>query len=150
TGEDGADTSPRETRAGFLIDGRYRVERVLGRGGGGMVVEAFHAQLSQKVAIKFLARKLLQNPEMVARFENEARAAAQIRGEHVVDVRDVGRMDGGLPFMVMEYLEGVDVYDRLQREGPLPIDEAVEIGLQVCEGLAEAHALGIVHRDLKP
>jgi serine/threonine-protein kinase len=115
----------------------------------GQVFEARHLQLNQPVAIKTLLPHALRNPELVARFEQEARATVRIQSEHVVKVLDVGQ-DRGSPLMVMEYLEGQDLAATLKRRGPLPLAEAVTYVLQACEALAEAHKHGIVHRDLKP
>ncbi len=136
--------------AGDVLAGKYRVERVLGQGGMGVVVAAHHLQLDEKVALKFLLPEALGNPEALARFEREARAAVKIKSEHVARVSDVGRLDSGAPYMVMEYLEGGDLQAWLIERGPMPVEQAVEFVLQACEAIAEAHALGIVHRDLKP
>jgi serine/threonine-protein kinase len=147
-------TSPRPDlapiRPGEVLAGKYRVERVLGVGGMGVVVAAHHLQLDQKVALKFLLPEALARAEVVARFDREARASARIRGEHVARVIDVGKLDNGAPYMVMEHLEGGDLASWLEHRGVLPIEQAVEFVLQACEAVAEAHALGIVHRDLKP
>ena len=137
-------------REGDLLAGKYRVERVLGTGGMGIVVAARHLRLDERVAIKFLRPEALSNKEAVARFEREARAAAKIKSEHVARVTDVGTLENGCPYMVMEYLEGEDLADRMQKRGPLTSEQAVEFILQTCEAMAEAHTLGIVHRDLKP
>ena len=135
---------------GQVLAGKYRVERVLGRGGMGVVVAAHHLQLDQRVAIKFLLPEALENPEALARFAREARAAVKIKSEHVARVSDVGTLASGAPYMVMEYLEGSDLSAWLERQGRLPLEQAAEFILQACEAIAEAHALGIVHRDLKP
>jgi serine/threonine-protein kinase len=134
----------------MVLAGKYEIERVLGRGGMGFVVAARHLQLDERVAIKFLLPEAVSNPEILARFAREARAAVRIKSEHVARVSDVGTLEGGAPYMVMEYLEGADLAERLQRDGALPVELAVEFVLQACEAIAEAHALGIVHRDLKP
>lgn len=139
-----------EVQPGDLLAGKYRIERVLGRGGMGVVVSAIHEQLGERVALKFLLPESANNAEAAARFLREARAAVKIRSEHVARVTDVGTLESGSPYMVMEYLEGTDLAQYLESHGPLPIDEAVEYVLQACEALAEAHALGIIHRDLKP
>jgi serine/threonine-protein kinase len=136
--------------AGDTLLGKYRVERVLGVGGMGAVVAARHLKLDQTVAIKVLLPEVGEDPDMVTRFEREARAAAKIKSDHIVRVNDVGALDDGTPYMVMEHLEGEDLEKYLKRRRSLPIDRAVEIAVQVCEVLSEAHALGIVHRDLKP
>jgi len=135
---------------GQVLAGKYRIERVLGRGGMGLVVAATHLQLGERVALKFLLPEALHNSEAVARFEREARAAVRIKSEHVARVSDVGTLDDGAPYMVMEYLEGIDLSVWLEQRGALPIEQAVEFVLQACEAIAEAHTLGIVHRDLKP
>jgi serine/threonine-protein kinase len=132
-----------------VVAGKFRVERILGEGGMGVVLAAKHLQLGQPVAIKMLLPHALRNPELVARFEQEARATVRIQSEHVVKVLDVGQEQGS-PYMVMEYLEGQDLAATLKRRGPLPLGDAVTYVLQACEALAEAHKQGIVHRDLKP
>lgn len=134
--------------AGEILAGKYRVDRVIGQGGMGIVVAATHEQLRQRVAIKFLLKGA--RGDVVTRFLREARAAAKLRSEHVARVLDVGELPTGSPFMVMEFLEGSDLEGTLAQRGPLPIDEAILHVLQACEAIAEAHAAGIVHRDLKP
>jgi serine/threonine-protein kinase len=135
---------------GDLLAGKYRVEKILGFGGMGVVVSAFRGDLEQRVAVKFLSQQAAERPDAAERFRREARAAAKIRSEHVARVLDVGTLDTGLPFMVMEYLEGNDIADELRRLQRLPVLDAVEFTLQAIEALAEAHANGVVHRDLKP
>jgi serine/threonine-protein kinase len=135
-------------RKGDLFGGRYEVDRVLGSGGMGMVVRAKHVRLDEMVAIKFLLPTAC-NIDRVARFEREARAAAKIKGDHVARVIDLGSLDGGTPYIVMEYLDGEDLEQRLQKRGALPVAEVVDFVVQACEAMAEAHALGIIHRDLK-
>ncbi len=140
----------KEVQIGQLVAGKYRIEQTLGRGGMGVVVAALHEQLNQRVALKFLTDNAYQQPEAVARFVREARAAVQIQSEHVARVMDVGTLESGAPYMVMEYLRGRDLKEVSSRRGPLPIVEAVDFVLQACDAVAEAHSLGIVHRDLKP
>jgi serine/threonine protein kinase len=135
---------------GDVLAGKYRVERVLGVGGMGVVVAAHHMHLDHKVALKFLLPAMLDHREAVERFAREARAAVKITNEHVARVTDVGTLDNGAPYMVMEFLEGGDLADWLRRHGPLPIEQAVDFVLQACVAVADAHGLGIVHRDLKP
>jgi hypothetical protein len=139
-----------EVKEGDILAGKYRVERVLGVGGMGVVVSALHVQLDERVAIKFLLPGALANPDAVARFGREARAAVKIKSEHVARVTDVGVLESGSPYLVMEFLHGRDLAAVVHEGGPLPVPIAVEYVLQACEALAEAHALGIVHRDLKP
>ena len=136
--------------SGDVLAGKYRVERVLGVGGMGYVVAAMHLELGQRVAVKFLMPELCKNEEPVMRFLREARAAVRIRNEHVARVIDVGKLDTGAPYMVMEYLEGNDLADELEREKRLSVETSVDYILQASEAIAEAHTLGIVHRDLKP
>jgi serine/threonine-protein kinase len=135
---------------GQILVGKYRVDRVLGAGAMGVVVAAHHLGLDTKVAIKLLQPHMLQDQEVVARFAREARAAAKITNHHVVRVLDVGELDTGAPFMVMEFLEGSDLREWLGHHGPLPVAQAVDFMMQASEAIAEAHRVGIVHRDLKP
>jgi serine/threonine-protein kinase len=135
---------------GAMLAGKYRVDRVLGAGGMGVVVAATHEELEQRVAIKFLLPGVYDNPDIVNRFVREARAASRLRSQHVAKVIDVGRLEGGLPYMVMEYLEGEDLGAVLRAQGPLPVELVCRYVLQASEAIAEAHAARIVHRDLKP
>ncbi|MEZ4225412.1 MAG: serine/threonine-protein kinase [Polyangiaceae bacterium] len=135
---------------GDVMLGKYRVDRVLGAGGMGVVVAATHMELDEKVAIKFLHPDVLDNEEALQRFLREARAAVKIKSEHVARVIDVGRLDTGAPYMVLEYLEGKDLSAALKSEEPPSLEDAVDYVIQACDAMAEAHAAGIVHRDLKP
>ncbi len=133
-----------------MVAGKYRVERVLGEGGMGVVVAAEHLSLRQRVAVKFLRPESLARAEAVERFVREAQAAAAIQNEHVARIIDVGTQESGAPYIVMEHLTGRDLGDLLRERGRLDAEEAVGYVLQACEAMAEAHARGIVHRDLKP
>jgi len=135
---------------GEVLAGKFRVDRVLGTGGMGVVVAATHLHLDQTVALKFLLPHSLQNASVVGRFMREARAAVRLRSEHVARVIDVGQLENGAPYIVMEYLDGRDLGDVLEQDGPQSIETAVDYVTQACEAVAEAHALGIIHRDLKP
>ncbi|HSY24976.1 MAG TPA: serine/threonine-protein kinase [Polyangiaceae bacterium] len=135
---------------GQILAGKYRVDGILGAGGMGVVVAAHHLQLDERVALKFLLPAALGNQEARMRFEREARAAVKIKSEHVARVSDVGTLENGSPYIVMEFLEGTDLAAWLRERGPLPVEQAVEFVLQAGEALAEAHSLGIVHRDVKP
>lgn len=135
---------------GTALPPKYAAVRVLGRGGMGVVVEARHTQLGHRVAIKMLGEDLRTHPPLLARFEREARAVGALSSPHVVKIFDVDKTDAGAPFMVMELLEGSDLGQVLQREGPLPVPTAVRCIVEACDAIAEAHRLGIVHRDLKP
>jgi eukaryotic-like serine/threonine-protein kinase len=139
-----------EIGPGDVLAGKYRVDSVLGRGGMGVVLAATHLQLDQRVAIKMLLPETLNNPDLIARFSQEARATVRIQSEHVVRVLDVGALESGAPYMVMEHLVGSDLAQLVKRRGPLPLPDAIDFVLQACEALAEAHRIGIVHRDLKP
>jgi serine/threonine-protein kinase len=135
---------------GDVIAGKYKVVRMLGRGGMGAVYLAQHEILRQPVAVKLLLPEIAKDHEAVTRFLNEARAAARIRNEHVAQVMDVGDLPNGSAYLVLEYLEGKDLAVLVEEKGQLGITEAVDYTLQALEAVAEAHALGIVHRDLKP
>jgi len=137
-------------KVGSTIAGKYTLERVLGRGGMAVVYEATHIKLRQTVAIKLLLPAVCDLPDTVKRFEREARAAVQLRGPNVTRVLDVDATTSGLPFMVMEFLDGHDLSEEMQKRGQIPVDEAVGFVLQACSAMFEAHQLGIIHRDLKP
>jgi serine/threonine-protein kinase len=136
-------------RIGDVIDEKYKVTRLIASGGMGVVFEGVHLLLETCVAIK-VARPELVTREGLDRFLQEGRVAARLRSPHVARVLDTGRLEGGIPYLVLERLEGEDLYEALRTFGPLPVERVVDYVLQVCEGLAEAHAAGLVHRDLKP
>jgi eukaryotic-like serine/threonine-protein kinase len=137
-------------RVGEVLADKYRVEEILGQGGMGIVVAAWHLELEQRVAVKFLLPEYAENKEAAERFRREARAAVKIQSEHVARVVDVGTMTGGIPYMVMEFLNGHDLASELERSGKFPIDAAVDCVFQTCLAMAEAHSRGVIHRDLKP
>jgi serine/threonine-protein kinase len=134
------------------VVGKYKVERVVGRGGMAVVLAARHVQLNERVALKILIidEHHSRSNDLRTRFMQEAQIAAQLRNEHIARVVDVAALDDGTPYMVMEFVEGTELRDVLRRDKRLPVALAVEYAVQACEGLAEAHAKGIVHRDLKP
>ncbi|XXX82442.1 protein kinase [Sorangium sp. So ce134] len=134
---------------GSVIAGRYRLERMLARGGMGAIWVARHLQLDAAVAIKLMAPEYAASSTARARFEREARAAAQLKIQNVVHVHDYG-IEGETPFLVMELLEGEDLEARLAREGRLSKAATLSIVTQVCKALRRAHEMGIIHRDLKP
>ncbi len=144
----GRQVSP--VREGDLLADKYRVEKVLGSGGMGVVVAARHIHLGQRVAVKLLSQEAASNSEAVARFIREARAAVRIQSDHVARVMDVESLPNGIPFMVMEYLVGRDLGGIARKSKGLPIEEAIDYVLQASIAIAEAHAIGIIHRDLKP
>jgi serine/threonine-protein kinase len=136
---------------GTTLNNTYAVERILGEGGMGRVYEARHTRIPQKrVAIKVLHAQFGQNQEFLARFQREAEAAASISHPNVVTVLDVDRTPRGLPYLVCEYLEGIDLADHLKNVGKLQTATAVYIARQLCKALETAHAGGVIHRDLKP
>lgn len=141
---------PTVVNVGDVLAGKYRVEKVLGVGGMGMVVAATHLELEQRVALKFMLPDATRVAHAVDRFLREAKAVVKLRSEHVCRVMDVGRLDDGAPYIVMELLEGEDFADVLNNRTRLPAQEAVDLMLQAIEGVAEAHTNQIVHRDLKP
>ena len=130
--------------------GRYRVDTHLGGGGMGVVYRAHDTQLDRPVALKFLPPHLAAHPEAEKRFAREAKAAAALDHPHIATIHEIGETEAGRHFIAMAYYEGETLRERLDREGPLPIEEAVEYATQIAEGLARAHEAGIVHRDVKP
>jgi serine/threonine protein kinase len=138
---------------GQVLDGKYRVDAILGHGGMGVVVASTHLGLDNRYAIKLLRKDVLWDQDVVARFVREAKAAGRLRSEYVAKVHDVHMpesLETDLPYMVMEYLEGRDIGQLLEDRTTLAIPFATELALQAAEALAEAHSLGIVHRDIKP
>jgi serine/threonine protein kinase len=135
---------------GSVIAGKYRVLRLIGSGGMGTVWEGVHTTLATRVAIKCIKPQFAAQPEARARFEIEARAAAKLRTKHAVNVYDYGVRDDGLPYIVMEYLEGESLSEAIIERRTLPPREVAQIIAQAARALSKAHAAGIVHRDLKP
>ncbi|MGO8996688.1 MAG: serine/threonine-protein kinase [Polyangiaceae bacterium] len=135
---------------GHVLGGKYRVERVLGMGGMGVVVAARHVELQTRFALKLLRREAAADEESVERFLREARAAVKLKSQHCVRIIDVGKLEGGGPYMVMELLVGKDLGELVAESGARSPPEAVDYILQAIEGIAEAHSLGIIHRDIKP
>jgi serine/threonine-protein kinase len=136
--------------AGTLIGGKYRVERLIGRGGMGSVWAATHVSLGQRVAVKLIARRFANSRDARQRFDTEAKAAAQLRSRYVVQVYDNGVTDNGVPYIVMEHLEGESLDARVARLGRLSLPDTARILNQVGRALGRAHSVGVVHRDLKP
>jgi len=141
---------PRLPKPGDVVDDKYEIVGIVGRGGMGIVFEAVHRRLRQRVALKMLHPHVKEEPGVIERFEREARAAGQLLSTNVARVLDVATSSTGLPYIVMEFLEGRDLQDELEVRKQLPIQEAVDYVLQACAAMREAHALGIIHRDLKP
>ncbi|HVY46582.1 MAG TPA: serine/threonine-protein kinase, partial [Minicystis sp.] len=135
---------------GQVIDGKYKLVRLLGSGGMGAVYEGENLRIRRRVAIKMLHAAVSSQAETVARFEREAQAAGQIGSEHICEVLDLGVLPDGTRYMVMEYLEGETLTARIERGGRLTPAASIPLLVQVLEGLGAAHAAGIIHRDLKP
>jgi serine/threonine-protein kinase len=139
-----------EVTPGTILVDKYHVDQLLGIGGMGRVVKATHLYLRQPVAIKILLPEMIESNATVSRFLREAQATVKLRSEHIARVIDVGTLPDSTPFMVMEYLQGNDLNQILRHHGPQAPNVVVDLMLQACEGIAEAHAAGIVHRDIKP
>jgi serine/threonine protein kinase len=138
---------------GEVLDGKYRIEKLLGQGGMGAVYMATHVGTERPVALKIIAPEFMRNDEFIERFKREARAAGRLRHPNVVDVTDFGFADRGserIAYLVMEYLDGCTLADILAEESRLSLDWVIDILEQVCSAVDEAHQQGIVHRDLKP
>ncbi len=135
---------------GTLLGGRYRVVRMIGSGGMGAVYEGVQEGLGRRVALKVLHARFAHTPDLIERFRREAQAAAALAHPHIVQVSDSHMNEGEPPFIVMEFLEGQSLGDRIRQEGPLTGDRVAKIFAQVLDGLAAAHRAGIVHRDIKP
>ena len=143
-------TSDAPSLAGSIVGGKYRVVRLIGTGGMGTVWEGAHVALGTRVAIKFIKPRFSDQAEARARFEIEARAAARLKTKHAVHVFDYGVSPEGLPYIVMEFLDGESLSDAIIGRGPLQAPEVAQIIAQAARALTRAHAAGIVHRDLKP
>lgn len=135
---------------GQVLGGKYRLEREIGRGSMGTVWSAVHLTLGQRVAIKLISAEQGQSPDARRRFSTEAKAAARLRSRYVVQVYDDGETPAGTPYIVLEYLDGETLEQRLGRDRDLPLNDAVRVTRHVARALSRAHAQGIVHRDLKP
>jgi len=133
-----------------MLDDKYRIDRLLAIGGMGAVYVGAHTKLKKKVAIKVLRTELANAADAVERFQREAIAASQIGHDNIVEVTDLGTTEGGVAFLVMEYLEGTNLSDAIKKNGPLPVGQACDIAVEILSAMASAHESGIVHRDLKP
>jgi endoglucanase len=138
------------SRIGEVVGGKYRVVRLLAKGGMGVVYEAQHTVVRRRFAIKFLRRDLSERRDILTRFQHEAEAAGALENHNVMAAIDFGISDDGAPYIVMEYLVGESLAALLEREGRMPVCRAADLIGQACRGVAAAHEIGIVHRDLKP
>lgn len=144
-------TDSEDPLLGVTLGGTYVVERVLGEGGMGRVYLARHTRIGKKrLAVKVLHQEYAGNPEVLARFQREAEAAAAVSHPNVLTVFDVARTPAGLPYLVCEFLDGIDLSQHLKAVGTLEVSSAFPIMRQICRGLSAAHRSGVVHRDLKP
>jgi eukaryotic-like serine/threonine-protein kinase len=135
---------------GSTVAGKYRVERLIGRGGMGAVYEATNTSIAKRVALKFLDKEASRDRDAVARFQREAESASAVESAHIVQIFDSGMAEDERPFLVMELLQGEDLRAVLRRDGKLPLPDSIHVAGQVARALSRAHAAGIVHRDLKP
>ncbi len=147
---DTAETTATSVQPGNVLAGKYRLEHEIGRGAMGTVWVALHLSLDQKVAIKVISGEHAASDDLRRRFSTEAKAAAKLRSRYVVGVYDDGETPEGLPYIVMEYLEGECLEDRIARNGTIPLPEAARIAKHIGRALTRAHSRAIVHRDLKP
>jgi len=145
-----SDADLARARVGQVLGGKYQLVRLIAEGGMGWVFEARHELVKRRLAVKLLRPALAHRRDLLARFRDEAVAAGALESEHVAAALDLGFADDGVPFLVMEYLQGETLAALLAREGRLARERAVDLVAQACEGVAVAHAAGIVHRDLKP
>ncbi len=139
-----------DPRIGMSVDGRYRIEALIGEGGMGLVYRAMHTALNKPVAIKVLQREASQDEEVLTRFTREAQSASSIGNQHIVDVSDFGVLEDGAVYFAMEYLEGQDLIEAIDSAQRMSSARAIHIAKQLCRALSAAHGAGIVHRDLKP
>lgn len=135
---------------GLTLDGKYRLERRIGRGGMGNVYIGRHTTINRQVAVKVLSQDLMDDPTSIERFKREAEASARINHPNIVQVTDFNRTEEGIVYLVMEYVEGVTLRRLLDREQRLNPERAVELGRQICAAIAAAHRADVIHRDLKP
>ncbi|HEY9869089.1 MAG TPA: serine/threonine-protein kinase [Candidatus Obscuribacterales bacterium] len=135
---------------GQIVGGKYLLEEFIGEGGMAVVYRATHVNMERPVVVKILQGRLSTSEKSVQRFERECKVTAKVSHPNVVSVFDVGFINGNQPYLVMEYIKGESLRDKIDREGQLPLNVAAAILIQICRGLQEAHSMGIIHRDLKP
>ncbi len=135
---------------GAIVAKKFKVEKILGVGGMGKVYKARQLALDKAVVVKVLHDQFRDDPQLVQRFQREARAASRLNHPNSIQIIDFGQDEGGVVFMAMEFLQGQDLFAMLKRDGPLPPDRLAKVMIQVCSALAEAHEQNVIHRDLKP
>ena len=141
---------PPDPLVGRTVDGRYRIESVLGEGGMGLVYRAMHVVLNKPLAVKVLKSDVSRDPEVLERFKQEAQSASGIGNQHIIDISDFGVLPDGSTYFVMEFLDGVSLTRAIEEQTPMPPARALHITKQLCDALGAAHARNIVHRDMKP
>ncbi|MFO0709237.1 MAG: serine/threonine-protein kinase [Sandaracinus sp.] len=141
---------PPDPLVGRTLDGRYRIESVLGEGGMGLVYRARHAVLNKPLAIKVLRPEVSRDNEVMSRFQQEAQSASAIGNHHIIDISDFGALPDGSTYFVMEFLDGVSLTKAIEEQRPMPPPRVVRVAKQLCDALGAAHERSIVHRDLKP
>ncbi|MEZ4461183.1 MAG: serine/threonine-protein kinase [bacterium] len=139
-----------EPMLGQVVGQKYRIERKIGQGGMGEVYLGLNAELGQKVAIKFLSRKLAHDEGIVARFLNEARSYCRVNHPNAVTLLEYGQHTDGTLYIITEFVEGMNLGETLKETGPFATPQVIHIGMQICEVLSAAHIQGVIHRDLKP
>lgn len=140
---------PGQALVGTVVDGRYRIDSILGEGGMGLVYKAVHTTLNKNLAVKVLRAEVSRDEEIVARFRQEAQSASAIGNQHIIDISDFGTLPDGATYFVMEFLGGQSLTDALEA-GPFTLERTIDVTLQLCGALGAAHERGIVHRDMKP
>lgn len=140
----------RDLREGVLVAGKYRIEKLIARGGMGLVFRASQPMISRSVALKVVRPELLSHPDAAEKLLTEACVLSQFQNDHVCRILDAGRLEDGAPYLVLEYLDGTDLRVLLNRERRIEPARAVDWMMDLLEALAESHSLGIVHRDVKP
>jgi serine/threonine-protein kinase len=139
-----------DNRIGTIIDGKYRLDKLLGEGGMGSVYAATHVFMDKHVAVKLIHSELAHIEEVAKRFEREARSSSRLSSPHCITVTDFGKTENGELFLVMEILKGEELDEKIKKRGALPAAKAINITIQILKGLAHAHSKGVIHRDLKP
>src|SRR5262245_8956575 len=135
---------------GEVLDGKYRINRLIGEGGMGAVFEGENTRIHRRVAIKVVRAALASNAGVLARFQREAQAAGRIGNDHILEVLDLGALPDGSHYMVLEFLDGETLTDRVRRVGRMSPRDLAPLVQQMLNGLGAAHKAGIFHRDLKP